>query len=258
MTKLFEWMNNLTYFQGIMILFSVAFVMLIIPYAKTIYNVIILLIKAEKPEILSFDYRIAPDHLFSKTDKNELYLLARDQGFIVNGSAIILTWSVKAAYRVDLLPYGKNLTGNSATVTVKNNNRVFTLEIYTLARGKLRKTIEIPENLIVDINNLKFSRANEYVHRKPPQLKIKRLSAQKPQIWHFEFQVFKTLKEKIAAFSGKRYQYKNKNGAITENQALDTKITNYKILKSYDFNLNKYNDTYQKSREETKKQFNYK
>jgi hypothetical protein len=256
MTQLFEWINKLTYFQGMTILCSVALVMLLIPYFKTITKILILIFKAQKPEIISFEYKMSAAHRIADDEHRELYLLANDQGFIVNGSAIMLSWNVKAVYRVDLLPYGKNLSGNAATVVVNKNNRKFVLVAYTLARGKLTKTIEIPENIILDLKNLKLSRSSEYIHRKLPALKTQSITSFKPNLWNFEFQVFKKLKEKIAILSGKRYQYMNKAGTITENQALDKKVTQYKILKSYDYNLSKYNETYQKSREETKKQFN--
>ena len=125
------------------------------PYYGILFKCIGFWYRKEKGKILDFEFDISPDHYLVTLNGKEYYKLPDDQGFLLNGGSIILTWRVTGAYRVDIDGVGKKLKGNGAYTVVNRRRPKFKMTIYTL-QGKKTKILHLPVEKIKDLNTAKL------------------------------------------------------------------------------------------------------
>jgi len=188
MIKFYQFLSDLSILQGVLLLTPLILLMVFLPYYRIIFNVIWLTITGQKPEIIYFDILLSPI-----ISEKEQILGAVEPDIIISGSKATLYWQVKGASRIDLLPLGKNLRGNSTDVIISKTNREFSLTVHGLT-GFVSSTISIPEeniktlqthkvseneiveqfNLIPQTNNFETNNRRLIVNNiKTPQVKIK-------------------------------------------------------------------------------------
>lgn len=151
MMELFEWFAKMSALQGILLFVLVLLVLGFMPYYSLVYTCFGFWYRKEKGEILDFEYDISPDHYLVTLNGKEYYKLPDDQGFLLNGGSIILTWRVTGAYRVDIDGVGRKLKGNGAYAIVNRKRPSFKMTIYTL-EGKKSKIVRLPVDKIRDLN----------------------------------------------------------------------------------------------------------
>jgi hypothetical protein len=246
MIQFLEYLSKLSTIQGLIILLFAFVVLASIPYYKLIFAFIRMLFKPVKPEILSFDLRYAPDHLIGsdKSGDKEYYLLAAEHGFILNGSKMLLTWKVSGSYRVDLIPFGKNLEGNAAYVIASTNNRIFKLMAFGPVR-RVEKILEIPVEKFVKLENMRLSLVNSYSERIIPDCKNLRFSEAKTNTIKYsrylEERILKNYYGQRFQFSNlKPYEFKARQESLCRNADLNSYLTKYEIIHSKDYSLRKY------------------
>jgi hypothetical protein len=155
MTGLFNWFGSLSTLQGILFFIGVLLLLGLMPYYGIIFKCIGFWYRKEKGKILDFEFDISPDHYLVTLNGKEYYKLPDDQGFLLNGGSIILTWRVTGAYRVDIDGVGKKLKGNGAYTLVNRKRPKFKMTIYTL-QGKKTKILHLPVEKIKDLNTAKL------------------------------------------------------------------------------------------------------
>ena len=155
MIEMFKWFASLSALQGGLLFIAVLLVLGLMPYYGIIYKCIGFLYRKEKGKILDFEFDITPDHYLVTLNGKEYYKLPDDQGFLLNGGSIILTWRVTGAYRVDIEGVGKNLKGNGAYTIVNRKQPNFKMTIYTL-QGKKTKILHLPVDKIRDLKTTKL------------------------------------------------------------------------------------------------------
>lgn len=155
MTGMFNWFGSLSTLQGILFFVGVLLVLGLMPYYGILFKCIGFWYRKEKGKILDFEFDISPDHYLVTLNGKEYYKLPDDQGFLLNGGSIILTWRVTGAYRVDIDGVGKKLKGNGAYTVVNRRRPKFKMTIYTL-QGKKTKILHLPVEKIKDLNTAKL------------------------------------------------------------------------------------------------------
>lgn len=155
MTGMFNWFTSLSALQGTLFFIGVLLALGLMPYYGIIFKCIGFWYRKEKGKILDFEFDISPDHYLVTLKGREYYKLPEDQGFLLNGGSIILTWRVTGAYRVDIDGVGKKLKGNGAYTVVNRKRPNFKMTIYTL-QGKKTKILHLPVEKIKDLNTAKL------------------------------------------------------------------------------------------------------
>jgi len=147
MYSFFEWLSELERNTQMLLFGLVVFSMVIIPYFSLIVRYTKFLIKPEPLHIAFFELRSTP-HVHVGTDKEgaELYARIDGDGIFIDGCAATLIWQVTGARNIDILPVGKSLQGNSATVIIDTANPEYTLTATGFNGKTLKASIRIPEN----------------------------------------------------------------------------------------------------------------
>jgi hypothetical protein len=246
MSQILEYFGKLSTVQGLLILSVLSIIFASVPYYKLVFAFVRMLIKPVKPEILSFELRYAPDHFIGseKSLNKEYYLLAAEHGFILDGSKMLLIWKVSGAYKVNLLPFGKNLEGNAAYIVASTKNRIFKLIAYSPVR-KVEKIIEIPIEKFISLNNKKLSSINNFSKRIIPEYtSMKFLKASPGTLVYNNFLSSKRLNYyksiRFESNISKPYEFNAPNESLCRNLRLNNYIEKYEILHLRDYSLNKY------------------
>jgi hypothetical protein len=161
MIQFFEWIASLNTQQAWGFFVLVCAAMAYAPYAGLSFRWIKLLISNEKPEILDFSWRVSSDHYLMSAKDKKYYLNAANQNFILEGGKLILNWHVKGAYRIDVLPVGKKLKGNTAVIAARRQQNEFKLIAYT-TKGKLEKKLVLDLRLFRDLSTLNISKEDQF------------------------------------------------------------------------------------------------
>jgi hypothetical protein len=155
MMEMFKWFANLSVLQGILLFVGVLLVLGLMPYYGIIYKCIGFWYRKEKGKILDFEFDVSPDHYLVTLNGKEYYKMPDEQGFLLNGGSIILTWRVTGAYRVDIDGVGKKLKGNGAYTIVNRKKPNYKMTIYTL-QGKKSKILRLPVDQILDLDTTRL------------------------------------------------------------------------------------------------------
>jgi hypothetical protein len=161
MKQFFEWIASLNPNQSFGAFALVCALMAVFPYASTILNWLKLKFGNQDPEILDFSWRISQDHFLMSSNGKKYYLNSSNQNFILEGGKLIINWHVKGAYRVDVLPIGKKLKGNTAMIAARRQQNEFKLIAYT-AKGRLEKSLVIDPKLFRELSTVNLSKENQF------------------------------------------------------------------------------------------------
>lgn len=158
----FNWVASLPPQQAWGLFLILCIIMAFVPYAGVTFRYLSVLFQHEKPEILDFSWRLAEDQLLQKNQDKSIYLNASNQGFILEGSKILINWNVKGAYRIDVLPIGKKLKGNTAIIAAHLVSNGFTLVAHTW-KGKITQKLVINPALYRQLNTLNLSNEDHFL-----------------------------------------------------------------------------------------------
>lgn len=181
MVNLFKWMSTLSLYEGLSYFILVILILLLIPYSKIISEFFKYLVFQRKLRIVYFDYSYSSKICIGKDRLGrEIYISKNDSDFMIAGSKISFIWKVEGAYRVDLIPLGKNLSGNTANSLIDSSNLEYTLEVYGFFGKKMISTINIPAEKIRYLDTAPIS-SYQHLVRKSPLLHHFRLTKSKVQ-----------------------------------------------------------------------------
>lgn len=161
MIQFFEWIATLNPNQAWGLFALICALMAFVPYAKVSFSFLRLLFSNQKPEINDFTWRVSEDHYLLKSKGKRYYLNASKQNFILEGGKLLLNWQVTGAYRIDVLPIGKKLKGNTAVIAAKRSQNHFKLIAYT-TKGRLEKELIINPELFRDLATVNLSREDQF------------------------------------------------------------------------------------------------
>jgi len=162
MIDFFKWISNLKPQDAWVLFACVALLLAIMPYFGIIFKAIKVLLVNEKPTIIDFSWRLIPDAKIARSDTGKDYYISGNDGVILyEGMVVLLNWNVKGAFRVDLLPIGKNLTGNTTKIIIRSTQTKFLLVAYTWT-GKLTRELVINKGEILKINTFNISRETNF------------------------------------------------------------------------------------------------
>jgi hypothetical protein len=161
MIQFFEWIASLNPQQAWGLFILVCAAMAYAPYAGLSFRWLRLLFSNQKPEILDFSWRVSQDHFLMTSKDKTYYLNAANQNFILEGGKLILNWYVKGAYRIDVLPIGKKLKGNTAVIAARRKQNEYHLIAYTI-KGKLEKKLVIDPRLFRELSTLNVSKEEQF------------------------------------------------------------------------------------------------
>jgi hypothetical protein len=262
MNELFTWLAGLGNIQMGLLIGAVVFAMVAIPYFDLIVRAVVIFFKKEKPAILLFEYRLAPDHLVHTDPQTGVayYVKPSDPSFVLEGGKIMLAWHVTGAYRVDVLPLGQKLSGNVAHLIAHQQNRRFTLVAHTLSAGKLTRTIEIPENRFLSLRTARISRSQRFVHRPLPRI-LSTVLTKAP----YAGQKFTRAEytghplTRLSALPGqqryepklsRRFEFAPVEGGLTAHKGLGRRLEEQKLVRAYEFSSSKYSGVVEAARRE--------
>lgn len=243
MLEFFKWCATLSTQHAWILFVSVAFLMLLIPFLGFFKRVLVIIFSNEKAEIIDFSWRIAPAHLIHQNQKKQYYYLSQ-QGAVIVGCPIILSWHVKGAFRIDIEPGFSALKENSLITIVNPSNNTFVLTAHTL-KGKIQSTIEIADTQVKQIKTSTLGGPNAF-DQPEKKLVIRKLSKEKFKgikplkttfnsslnILHNRFKRFKS-NQKRSSYMAPETQLKNN---------IKTFIGAQKMAKLSAFKPSKYNE----------------
>lgn len=223
--------------------------MIAIPFAEVIKKVILKVVFMRRMKIEYFSYQFKPVELVQERDGQRFIDMYEHPDFVIEGSTILLHWSVPGAVLVFLSPHGVKVNGNVAEVVVDRNRRRFKLT----SRGLFSKEvalIEIPlskikaidtnalsntkmESNIARVGSSKLSRAQVTHQMLKEDLTTKLLVKKKTVVC--------APKRLIPLSLGGRKFYQSPDISIKLKRAIETKISAGVILRSYIFSTSKYN-----------------
>lgn len=255
MTTIFKWIDSLNPLQAWTLFGLVCIFLSIIPYYNTIKRVLIIVFSNEPSDILDFSWRMAPDHLLVKKGDKKYYIKSHETQFILEGGKLILNWHVRGAYRIDIVGLGKKIKGNSAFVVASKEKCSYTLIAYTI-KGKLTKSITIDSTYIKTLNTFNISGGGQFKQQafqhnnfsysasnytglhfsKNGLRKLRRINLALPFILAKRIISLSVLTKKRNISFG----FKKTDDA--RNAALQKRLTNQTIVKTYNFRPGKYNE----------------
>ena len=253
-----EWVGSLDEALLWSIFLLCAVIMAIVPFWSKIRKVLKIKFSNQKSEILDFSWRLAPDHLLFKFKDKDYYLKSDGKQFVLEGGVIILSWNVVGAYQIDIEPVGSNLKGNTAVITAKKSACKFILVAHT-PKGKLRSVLEIDEALFRDLKTFNLSKE---LHHKQSNHDLQTTSLTKSTWMHGKYKPGKMAalpKINTSALYSclSRYNYLKMrerflffNPKIMRKEKLRLYLSKQKVVKTYTFHPNKYNEALANSKEE--------
>jgi hypothetical protein len=244
MTGMFNWFASLSTLQGILFFIGVLLVLGLMPYYGILFKCLGFWYRKEKGKILDFEFDISPDHYLVTLNGKEYYKLPDDQGFLLNGGSIILTWRVTGAYRVDIEGVGKKLKGNGAYTVVNRKRPNFKMTIYTL-QGKKTKILRLPVEKIKDLNTAKLVNQKMGLTRElmdPNTREFTKSVYTGLSYTHAQPKVSISYPNaKISYPKNKNMNYESPNQGVDRNRVLSTLLEKQNTVKLNCLNSQKYN-----------------
>ena len=168
MFSLFKWMSTLSIYEGISYFILLLIILLVIPYTSIISTFFKFLIYKHELKILFFEYSVTPEVLVGKDDLGrEIYVDTSETDILIAGTKITFVWQVQGAYRVNLIPLKKNLSGNSANFLIVPLCLEFILEAYGFFGKKCSSTILIPIEKIYHLDITSISSFHHLIRKNP-------------------------------------------------------------------------------------------
>jgi hypothetical protein len=246
MLEFFKWCATLSSDQAWLLFALVAATMFIVPFLGLFKRIITIVFSKEKTGIVDFSWRIAPAHLIHQTEANKYYYLSQN-GAVLVGCPIILSWQVKGAYRIDIDPGFSSLKENSLIAIVKPRNNTFTLTAHTL-NGKIQRTIQIADEQVKQIKTSTLGGANAF-DQPEKKLLTRKLSKEHFQGKNHLKSNFKTSLNQLV-YSLKRFDTQNRRmHYVAQNtarkSAVSAFINDQKMVKINTFKPSKFNQVLQ-------------
>lgn len=180
MLTLFKWMSSLSLYEGISYFALVLIILSAIPYSRLLIAFFKHLVYHRDLKIDFFEYSVSPQVLVGKDELGrEIYVDNNNSGILIAGSTMTFVWQVEGAYRVDLIPLKKNISGNSANCLIDPARLEFILEAYGFFGKKCSSTILIPIEKIYHLDITSISSFHHLV-RKNPIIHQEKLTTQLP------------------------------------------------------------------------------
>jgi len=196
-------------------------------------------------KIVFFEYSVSPQVLVGKDELGrEIYVDNNNSDILIAGSKLTFVWQVEGAYRVDLIPLKKNLSGNSANCLIDSERLEFILEAYGFFGKKCSSTILIPLEKIYHLDITSLSSFHHLI-RKSPVIQQEKLTTHLP----LNMPLSKSSYTNTFDWGGfSLYSIFNKakysNAIISpdrKKRKLYEALDNAKHLKKYSFSTAKYN-----------------
>ena len=252
-----EWVGSLDEALLWSIFLLCAIIMAIVPFWSKIRKALKIKFTNQKSEILDFSWRLAPDHLLFKYKDKDYYLQSDGKQFVLEGGVIILSWHVVGAYQIDIEPVGTNLKGNTAVITAKKSACTFVLVAHT-PKGKLRSVLEIDASLFRELKTFNLSKD---LHYKQASQVLHTAPLTKSTWMHGKYKPGKmaalpkintnALNSKVSRYNylkmWERLHFLNPNKI--SKAKLKLYLSKQKVIKTYTFHPNKYNEAISNSKE---------
>ncbi len=228
----FKWCASLTIEQALGLLGLLALIMSIIPYWKVLAAFLRHLIFPKPLAIESFRY-----HFLSTETGNELTEaeMAAPE-FIVNGSALMLSWKATGAWRIDIESVGKNLKGNAALIIFHGDRLRYSLTAHGFFCRPIVHILEIPLTSVYRLEKKEISRTSI---AQEPLARIESTPFTQANVVVTPLTAAKQLNSKL--FPKVAGLYTGRLVCKGEGQkALYQKLDQHHILRSYSFSTKKY------------------
>ena len=152
MDKILEWLGVLTIKEVSLILASVSLVMAALPFARQIHAFIRYIFGERSPVIHAFSYSFSGFPTPGKTHSNRSVHDVKSDVFL-EGTRLHLHWKVSGARKIDLVPVGRDLRGDTATVVIDPKLSRFNLKAYGFFGLMAESVLDIPKDSFRCIRN---------------------------------------------------------------------------------------------------------
>lgn len=186
-----------------------ALLMAIFPFWRQIKKAVRIKFSNQKAAIHDFSWRLTPDHCLLTVKDNEYYLQSNGKQFILEGGAIILSWHVTGAYRVDINPLGDDIKGNAAVIAAKKERNRFILTAHTL-EGKITKELMLDPSLFRTLDTFNLS---QELHFNQKKYKLKTNAITKNRWMHGKYKRSKM--QPLPTINTQKIQHKNTRYYLT-------------------------------------------
>jgi hypothetical protein len=172
MDNFFSWIAGLDKFEGMRYFFIVAACLALIPYSNTIYKYFRQIVLRKKLEVVFFEYSINQNIYAGKYDQNKSFFVdIPEDDFFIQGTKLRLYWKVEGALKVDIVPIGKGLKGNSVEVIIHKSISKYTLIAYGFWGEKIAFDLAIPKASLYNLETTKISAYSDHIIRENPFIK---------------------------------------------------------------------------------------
>ena len=240
----FTYLASLDTQVGIKYFILLCLVLGLFPYYEIIFKYAKQLIFKKDLKIINFSYSTGTS-LYTGNDiiKNNSNVLNDSDKLLIINSKLNFVWEVEGASKIDLVPIGKKLKGNSASVIVDSNIKKYTLVAFGFKGEKVEAVIDFSNEIFYAIKTNPIA-SNAKIIRNTPLIQAQKIS--KSKIYTFK-QTQTTTNILKNWFRNRLYEIKtdkiNANYFIktnTNKNKLNDTISKRKILKSYTFSTKKY------------------
>lgn len=244
METFFNYLASLDTQEGIKYFIFLCLVLGLFPYHEIIMKYAKQLIFKKELKIINFSYSTGTS--LSKgnvTIKNKSNVLNDYDKLLIINSKLNFVWEVEGASKIDLVPIGKKLKGNSASVIGDNNIKKYTLVAYGFKGDKIESIIDFSNEIFYSIKTNPIA-SNAKIIRNTPSIHALKISKSKISTFKQTQTTTNILKN---WFRNRLYEIETDNinanyfiKTNTNKNKLNDTISKRKILKSYTFSTKKY------------------
>lgn len=236
MEGIFTWMSQLTIPQAVGIFALLCFVLGSIPYGRYIKALLRYVVYRDPLVIERFSYHFLPSH-------QEIEREPTRPEFILKGSALMLSWKVTGAWKVDLEPVGHDLRGNAVTLVHGTRDQRFVLKAYGIFQKPVTRELQIPESVSYIMAKPDISRTRVAVADIPSvrSMPFTRLTGGVARLVRscFATSELETANHRLQSITGPIHPDRIVSGG-RERQSLYGRIDSKRILKGYTFSTRRY------------------
>lgn len=251
----FAWIGSLTDNERLIALLVFAMLMAVIPFISVIKTFIITVFGTRPPRIDLFSHTISGEKERSLLPNKAAGRSDGDYDFLIEGSRLMFHWKVFGARRVDLLPVGKNLRGNSASTIIQSVHTRYLLRAYGFFGKVAEAEIEFPKHQFRRIDTRPFS-TDIHLVRDLPSIETNRLSSRYP----LTHPISSRLPEIILTRPRKDFQNRRLGKLFLEffidpsplRRSIYRRIDAARILKGLHYSPSRYDEAVHKARQETR------
>lgn len=244
METFFNYLASLDTQEGIKFFILLCLVLGLFPYHELILKYAKQLIFKKELKIINFSYSTGTSlNKGNVTIKNKSNVLNDSDKLLIINSKLNFVWEVEGASKIDLVPIGKKLKGNSASVIVVNNIKKYTLVAYGFKGDKIESIIDFSNEIFYEVKTNPIA-SNAKIIRNTPSIHALKISKSKISTFKQTQTTTNILKN---WFRNRLYEIETDNinanyfiKTNTNKNKLNDTISKRKILKSYTFSTKKY------------------